>query len=154
TFHGRPLVTAQASSRVDLEQLLRGRDTPLVADVRVPALDLTGVGPLGGVVEATAAVRGTSAHPTLQAHLVGRDLQLSELRFATVEAHAAWDGTALTARLDGTQPSGGALRLDASLPAAADAPLHATLTADSFRFAVDDVGRVHRLEGVLAVHLQ
>jgi autotransporter translocation and assembly factor TamB len=151
---GQQLFAARAESRFALEQLLRGRDVPVTADASVPAFDLSCAPHLGGVVEATASVRGTLAHPTVRSALVGRDLRLAELRFSSLDAHATWDGAALAATLDGRQPSGGTLHLDASLPAAEDAPLSAVLRAESFTFAVNDVGSVHRLEGALAADLR
>ena len=107
----------------------------------------------GGVIAGSAELRGTLAHPIGHAELHGRDLGISELRLTTVDARAAWDGATLTARVDGAQSSGGTLHLDASVPAAAGAPLQATLQADAFTFAIDDVGQVRRLEGTLAADL-
>ncbi|HXU68639.1 MAG TPA: translocation/assembly module TamB domain-containing protein [Polyangia bacterium] len=150
TVAGQPAVAATAQSRFALDELLDGRDLPVDAEVTLPAFDLSRAGPLSGIVEGQAAVRGTLAHPIARAELHGRDLRGSELRLSTLAARAGWDGRALTATVDAAQPSGGTLHLDASLPADADAAARATLRADAFGFAVEDVGRVHRLEGVLA----
>src|SRR6202000_1695667 len=66
TIRGQPGVSAQVESPIDVGQLLGGHDVPITADLRVPSFDLARLGHLGGSVEATASVRGTVAHPTVQ----------------------------------------------------------------------------------------
>ena len=154
---GHRFLTAQGESHLDVQRLIERsdwQDVPVTADVTIPSFDLARLGRLGGVVEGAARVRGTLAHPRAEAALHGRDLQLSDLRLTKLDLRAGWDGGTLIASVDGAEAAGGRLHLDASVPAAANAPVSATLRADAFTFAVDDVGKVRRLEGVLDANLQ
>ena len=157
SIHDVPVLVAQAESTVDLQRLADGapwRALPLAAELTIPSFDLARVGALAGVVEGAAQVRGTLGHPTAEAELHGRDLRLSELELTRLDARAGWDGGVLVVHLDGAQPPGGTLQLDATVPAAADAPMHAALKAHAFSFALDDVGSVRRLEGTLEAELR
>ena len=111
-------------------------------------------GELAGVVEGAAEIRGTLGHPTAKAELHARDVVMSDLRLGSLETHAAWDGGTLTADVDAADVSGGTLHLEARLPAAADAPLEASLQAHAFHFALANVSRVRRLEGTLDADLR
>ena len=156
-IHGEHVLSAQGESHFDMERLIeRGRwqDLPLTAEVTIPSFALARVGRVGGIVRGAAQVHGTLAHPFANAELHARDLRLSDLRLTTLDLGARWDGGALMASVDAAEAAGGRLHLDGSLPAAANAPLHATLTADAFTFAIDDVGDVRRLDGILDAQLQ
>ena len=157
SIHDVPVLAAQVESPVDVQRLVDGapwRELPLAAELTIPSFELARVGDLAGVVEGSAKVRGTLGHPTAEAELHGRDLRLSDLQLTRLDARAGWDGGVLVVHLDGAQAPGGTLQLDASLPAAADAPMHAALKAHAFTFALDGVGSVRRLEGTLEAELR
>ncbi len=155
--HGGVILAARAESGLDLQRIVDGqpwREVPLTADASIPSFDLSAVPKLGGTLQGRAEVRGTLAHPTAKAELHARQLALSGLRFAELDARAAWDGRELTAKLDGAALPKGALHLDARLPVDRNAPVHATLRAEALTLAIEDLGSLRRLEGTLNADLQ
>jgi autotransporter translocation and assembly factor TamB len=153
---GQPVLTARAQSHVEVYRLMdaqRRRNVPVAADVDIPSVDLSRLGPLGGTLAGAAQIRGTLARPTAKAELHGRDLQLSDLRLTRLDARAEWDGDALTAKLDAAQGPRGSLHFEASAPASASAPMQARLEAHSFTFALEGIASVRRLEGTLEANL-
>jgi autotransporter translocation and assembly factor TamB len=153
---GARVLSAHAQSRFDAQSIADARtwrQLPISADVSIPAFDLAHVQPLHGTLQGSMQVRGTLGQPTGSMALEGSAVQLSGLRFARLAARAEWDGREVNATLDGTQVPTGALHLEAHLPLDARQPMRARLEAHGVHFAIDNVGRVRRLEGALAADL-
>ncbi len=162
SLRGAPLVRLRAETPLDLQRVLDRQpygDTPLQVDAVVPGFDLTRVQDLlpqlEGELNATAALRGTLAAPTGKLDLAIAALRLGEVKYAKLEAHGAFDGKQLVARLEAREVKGGALTAEATLPLDAAQPLAARLRARGFAidFQSENLTNPRLVKGVLDASL-
>ena len=140
---GHALASLRAGVRVSLAEVgarAAWRDAPVDLALDLPGLDLALATDLGGVVRGSVRARGTAGRPRLDASLAVEGLRDGELELGDVrlEARGGIDErrASLTARLaprpagsKGQADDGGELRIDASLPLAGDADVHARIRA-------------------------
>ena len=87
---------------------------------------------LAGKLTAALAVRGTIAKPTAKIDADIARLNLGTMQYDKFAAHVVYDNAQAVAKIDAHEVKGGSLTVDATLPAAASAPISATVRAQGF----------------------
>jgi translocation and assembly module TamB len=153
-LHGAPIVTVTGRTTLPFQHVVDGerwQDAPFSVDAQIVPYDLSRFHALGGTLRGDLHLDGSFAAPRGRGELLVDEMVLSSSRFAHVEARAGFDGAQATAWARADQPGGGALRLDATVPVRAEAPVRATLAAQHFTLDVQPgaIPFIRSLKGVL-----
>lgn len=139
SLRGSPLVQLKGEAPIDVAKLLAHQSingTPIKVDGQIPGFDLARVQDLvpqlAGKLTAALAVRGTIGQPTGKVDADIAQLNLGTMKYDKFAAHVVYDNARAVAKIEAHEVKGGNLTVDATLPAAAAAPISATVRAQGF----------------------